>query len=49
MEIAARGKQNQKVPSQGSVTLIQAIVGTEISHCCSVKDLSPKIWTLYLE
>lgn len=49
VEIAAHGMQNQKVPSRVGFTLIQANVGTETSHCCFMKDLSPKIWAHYPE
>lgn len=49
MGIAAHWVQNQKVPPQAGFTLIQANVGTETSHCCSMKDLSSQIWAQHPE
>jgi len=49
LETAAGGKQQQKIPTQRGFTFTRANTGTETSRCCSVKDLSPKIWTCYPE
>lgn len=49
MDTAARGMQNQKVPSPVGFTSTQANGDTETPHCCSVKGLSPNIWAQYPE